>query len=120
MSKHTPPARAPFSVAPWAVSSNGIGDWKVTDADGDAVAAYSAVYPECCISIGLEDAHLIAAAPSLLSALEAVEWGGHEVVEVCPECRIDKIYGHAVDCALSAALLLARGESPTTETQETK
>ena len=66
--------------------------------------------------------HLIAAAPSLLSALEAVEWQRDEGrgYLYCPECLLHYGQGHMDDCALHAALLLARGESTTTETKETK
>ena len=72
------------------------------------------------------DARLIAAAPSLLSALEAVEWEASDTTDfgcrsfaICPECKEPKLDGHAPDCALHAALLLARGEAVVRSTSET-
>lgn len=58
---------------------------------------------------------LHAAAPSLLAALEAVEWEGWDHAQgdtdaCCPTCKEWAVFGkHLPDCSLHAALLLARG-----------
>ena len=62
---------------------------------------------------------LHAAAPSLLAALEAVEWASAAIEgksgmvyrAACVTCRGLKSKGHIPDCPLHAALLLARGEA---------
>ena len=61
------------------------------------------------------DARLIAPAPGLLAALEAVEWVRDPATSYvyCPWCghwRHDT--GHAPDCQRQAALARARGGTP--------
>ncbi len=58
------------------------------------------------------DLYLMAAAPAMLAALEAVEWVYDTglVGYWCPDCENEKEKGHADDCQLAAALKLARGE----------
>ncbi len=53
-------------------------------------------------------ARLIAAAPLMLEALEAVEWGQH--FGYCPGCLEEKKLGHEKGCKVAAALKAARGE----------
>jgi hypothetical protein len=58
------------------------------------------------------NAHLIAAAPDLLAALEAVEWVPMEYRESCPWCHADPgSGGHAPDCQRQAAIAKAKGET---------
>ena len=60
-------------------------------------------------------ARLIAAAPDLLAALEAVEWAADVALEHggtalgCPWCDQPREDGHYPACQLSAALKKARG-----------
>jgi len=56
-------------------------------------------------------AALLASAPDLLAALEAVAWSGNVLGAVCPSCRYhrDEDGGHAKDCDLANALDKARG-----------
>jgi len=56
---------------------------------------------------------LIGAAPQLLQALEAAEWGGRtNDDEACPVCGNESRIGHTQDCILNNALKLAHGEKP--------
>ena len=50
------------------------------------------------------DLRLIARAPAMQAALEAVEWIDLAVWEYCPWCLEKKIDGHAPDCQRQAAL----------------
>jgi hypothetical protein len=81
--------------------------------DGDMVAM---VYG----NLGLDGdpmatARLMAAAPALLEALEAVEWVpdfnivlGDETYFYCVDCRMPKSVGHSSNCKLGNALKLAK------------
>ena len=57
------------------------------------------------------DGLLIAAAPDVLEALEAVEWSfeveGAE--ELCPHCRKHRLDGHLSECIVGKAVAKARG-----------
>ncbi len=58
------------------------------------------------------DAYLIAAAPDLLEALEAVGWVQDEELPndcYCPWCGNYEHRGHASDCSRQAAIAKARG-----------
>lgn len=62
------------------------------------------------------NARLIAAAPDLLAALEAVEWiavpAGYGSFDLeCPWCDMRKSSGHTDDCQRQTAIAKARGES---------
>ncbi|EHJ49557.1 hypothetical protein DFW101_3561 [Solidesulfovibrio carbinoliphilus subsp. oakridgensis] len=63
------------------------------------------------------NARMMAAAPDLLAALEAVEWQGSMFKDLegkpyttCPACRRAKVEGHAPGCLIGNALAKARGE----------
>jgi hypothetical protein len=57
------------------------------------------------------NARLIAAAPALLEALEAVEFVYISPLGTfCPECRERKKDGHKDDCLIGNALKMVRGE----------
>lgn len=87
---------------PWTVeqSSQYPGLYSVYDCDGNVVAKLKV----------FEVTNLIAAAPDLLEALEAVEWGrGIAGIRYCLWCS--RPYpDHAPDCQRETALALARGE----------
>ena len=56
----------------------------------------------------MANARLIAAAPDLLEALQAVEWGGHTGVAVCPGCgAIEFESVHSNGCPIKVALAKA-------------
>ena len=58
------------------------------------------------------NAHLIAAAPELLAALERVEWipeGGSEGRLMCAWCYEHKQAGHTSDCQRQSVLAAAKG-----------
>ena len=87
-----------------------IPDGKLSDyPDGWLIAEIDAEHP-----VDIANARLIAAAPSLLEALEAVEWvaiSGYD--NICPSCaHFWKATGHHDDCKLQAAIQLAKGEKP--------
>lgn len=70
---------------------------------------------------------LIAAAPALRAALEAVEWGADTPAEgraefesACPWCDSAKRLGHADTCGLAAALRLAGPTAALDESTEGK
>ena len=101
MSKHT--------KGPWKVFQ-----WRDGCQDGSGLYNVGSEEMEVAIvkNILLEDAQLIAAAPELLEALKAAEWGGHENYRQCPVCG-GPVHGsdHTPDCILSAALKKAEGGS---------
>ena len=61
----------------------------------------------------LANVRLIAAAPQMYDALEAVEWieNPHGYGGKCPWCWNNPDQGHAADCQRQVALAAARGES---------
>lgn len=71
-----------------------------------------ATIADCGDSTGA-NARLIAAAPALLAALEAVQWSGSTSERRCPCCEyvFPDDGGHAKDCDLANAIDAARGES---------
>lgn len=110
--KHTP--------GPWKVRKvvDNSGDYPFPNYDILALLDYG---PQ-----GIADAYnnpynarLIAAAPALLEALEAVEWvvdykepltRHGDNYRFCPHCRAEKYDGHNDSCKLGNALKLVRGE----------
>ena len=79
----------------------------VIDLDGDEMIAYD-VRNE-------RDARLMAAAPDLLAALEAVEWVTDEDDPkrvYCPWCgNYRKPYGHSPECEREIAIAKAKGDT---------
>lgn len=60
-----------------------------------------------CESVEPKHRALIIAAPQLLEALEAVEWGRGGC---CPYCGWEPAHGHGQGCYVAEALAAARGE----------
>lgn len=83
----------------------------VTPAPGIEAGTEPMRYPR---EVELANARLIAAAPDLLAACEAVQWGGTERDEdgaeyaACPCCGEPREMGHLPGCKLEAALAKAR------------
>jgi hypothetical protein len=112
--------RAKFTPGPWRVfmSPSGHKVVGIGEGTGDGIA-------DCGFGIWrhgrpehLANAHLIAAAPDLYAAIEALEWSDealdtHGVFKpACPLCVGLQQTGHFNPCALDAALRKARGETP--------
>jgi len=73
----------------------------VTDADGIPIASMHG-------NKSKQNSLVMAAAPDLLKALEACEWGGDS--EWCAACESHQRDGHERDCIVAMALAKARGE----------
>ena len=58
------------SPTPWKIEIND-GDFDVVDANGQAVAIASTIYPECTIGIDKEDAHRIVACVNALKDVDS-------------------------------------------------
>ena len=67
---------------------------------------YARGFPEARDAQRLK-AHMIAAAPALLEALEAVQWG-EEQAGNCPSCMADQAKGHDPDCRIGSAIASGR------------
>lgn len=91
------------------------GPWTISNAIKTAINSSGKHVAMVNFGIGISNEEhnanvaLIAAAPDLLAALEAVEWFGG-LGDVCPKCRQRKPKGHADDCQLALALAKARSE----------
>ena len=82
--KHTP--------GPWKIGALESGQAAVDGANGEEVTGF----------VSIPDAHLIAAAPELLEALERVERRARVSGE-CPLCRQPPEVGCSTECPLTAA-----------------
>lgn len=105
--KHT----AGFTPGPWVLDAQ----WSIVTAGGGYVAeAYDGLRgEETDPAIARHNARLIAAAPELLEACKAAEWGGYDTqvdLRYCPVCAGSERTGHTGDCALSAAIARATYE----------
>ena len=87
-----------------ASNQNALHAWNVYDSCGDLLPETKA------------DAELMADAPGLLAALEAVEWvfidesSSGKSLHLCPWCKRWKHNGHAQNCQRQTALRKAVGD----------
>lgn len=107
MTEHTP--------GPWEAResdpSEGFDCWWIEDANGESVADAHGYQSDAAKRA---NSRLIAAAPELLGALEAVEWvgGRNGVPFYCPWCQ-GMYPGHRPECLRQGAISKARGEGDT-------
>ena len=97
--------KVPHSPAPWTVEINPDGDLLVLTEDAHSI--YIGNLEGTCGTCHA-NARLIAAAPDLVAALEAVEWHPHTLY--CPWCGMGKEDGHADDCQRQQALAQVKAE----------
>ena len=108
-----------WTPGPWNAIDCGTG-WVVgpREADSDDYIADVHLHTHGISDESAEaNANLIAAAPMLYEALDAIEWAlveyredSNGLVGCCPSCEESVNEGHEVGCQLAAALARARGE----------
>ena len=107
MSKHTP--------GPWDIYVGYVGTFiraPKNDGFGRIVIAEMSADKAFSQEEVRANAHLIAAAPQLLTVLEAVEWVGDKPYRFCPWCFAgENQEQHYPTCTRQAATKAAKGES---------
>jgi len=93
----------------WKWVDNGLLD---TEAGDYILWATMPVPDDAVVCVKPEYENMIAAAPLMLAALEAVEWVQDPIgsVAYCPWCDNIEPQGHKPDCVRQAAIAAARGE----------